>query len=114
MKYFIFCLAFSFCFASLYAQKQTLPKSGNVTAVNQKLERLKTTINELQTTLNKAKSLMTDLQKQKDALNELNSIDMLQLQQLMDKKSQLEQMISNTMKAGSETKNNIARNLKSS
>ena len=57
---------------------------------------------------------MNTLQKQKDALSEMNREDMFWMQKLMDQKSQLEQMISNTMKAASESQNNIAKNLKAS
>jgi len=64
--------------------------------------------------LNEVKRLMNELRSQKDALNELNKEDMYWLQKLMEQKSQLEQMISNTMKASSETQSNIAKNLKAS
>jgi conjugal transfer/entry exclusion protein len=37
-----------------------------------------------------------------DSIAEMNDMDMLQLQQMMDKKGQLETMISNVMKAGYE------------
>ena len=57
---------------------------------------------------------MTKLQEQKDAISELNKEDILWLQKLMEMKSQLEQMISNTMKAASETQTKIANNLKAS
>ncbi|GAB2813668.1 hypothetical protein [Ferruginibacter profundus] len=54
------------------------------------------------------------IQKEKDAISEMGEQDQLQLQQLMEKKSQLETMISNTMKAAGETQNNISSNLKGS
>ena len=38
----------------------------------------------------------------KDSISEMGEMDMLMLQQMMDKKTQLEQMISNVMKAGFE------------
>jgi hypothetical protein len=38
----------------------------------------------------------------KDSLSEMDEMDMLMLQRMMDKKNQLESMISNTMKAGYE------------
>ena len=44
----------------------------------------------------------------------MNQEDMMWLQKLMEQKSQLEQMISNVMKAASETRSNIAKNLKAS
>ena len=105
-------LALVFCYAGLQAQKESAIKKTEINLVNQKLVQLQSTIKKLETTLNQAKTLMNDLQKQKDAISELNKDDMLWLQRLMEKKSQLEQMISNIMKAGSETQNNIATNLK--
>ena len=50
----------------------------------------------------------------KDNLNEINTQDMQALQNAMDKKSKLEKMISNTMKAAGETGGGITSNLKGS
>lgn len=50
----------------------------------------------------------------KDSLSDMSTQDMLQLQAAMEKKGQLEQMISNTMKATSDTSSGIAANLKGS
>jgi hypothetical protein len=47
-----------------------------------------------------------------DAISELSEMDMLQLQQASQAKSQAESMISNTMKASQDTQNTIAQNLK--
>ena len=57
---------------------------------------------------------MKEIQDQKKSLSEMNQEDMMWLQKLMEQKSQLEQMISNVMKAASETRSNIAKNLKAS
>ena len=46
--------------------------------------------------------LAQKLKDTKDAIGEMTEQDMLMLQQLMEKKNQLETMISNTMKAGFE------------
>lgn len=51
---------------------------------------------------------------QADALAEMNDMDMLQLQQMMDKKSQLETMISNVMKAGYDAGQAAVKALKAS
>jgi hypothetical protein len=48
----------------------------------------------------------------KDSLSELGSEDTLKLQQMMDRKSQLEEMISNVMKESSDASNSIIGNLK--
>lgn len=52
------------------------------------------------------------LKDNKDSISELGQQDMLMLQQLMEKKNQLESMISNCMKANSDTQNNLAQALK--
>ena len=115
-----------FSVADSYAQKQdSLPavktntkitpaKIANPRLVNQKLVQIQATIKKLETTLKEAKAEMDKLKDQKDSISELNQEDMLQLQQLMEKKSQLEQMISNVMKAAAESQNNITKNLKAS
>ncbi len=112
--------------SKLSAQKQdSLPKANpnikidfakpvNHNLVNQKLVQLQATVKKLEVTLKEAKELMDKLKDQKDSLSELNEQDMLQLQQLMEKKGQLEQMISNVMKAVAESQNNLAKNLKAS
>ena len=114
MKTIFVALALVFCFNSLHAQKESGIKKTDSKLVNQKLVQLQSTVKKLEATLNEAKRLMTKLQEQKDAISELNKEDMFWLQRLMEKKSQLEQMISNVMKAASEAQNNIANNLKSS
>jgi hypothetical protein len=50
----------------------------------------------------------------KDSISEMGEMDMLMLQQLMDKKTQLEQMISNVMKAGYEGGQSAIQALKAS
>jgi TolA-binding protein len=50
----------------------------------------------------------------KDPISELNKEDMAQLQAMMKRKGQLEQMISNAMKAGSDTGSSIIANPKGS
>jgi len=55
---------------------------------------------------------IAQLNDQKDSLDDLSQQDQLKLQQEMDKKSQLEEMISNLMKAQSDTQDTLARSLK--
>ena len=112
MKYYFLCFAFLFCFSSLHAQKQTTIKRTNVKVVNQKLVLLQATVKRLQTKLIEAKTIMSQLQIQIDAINDLNSNDMLQMQQVMERKSELEQLISDMIKACYEAGQNIAPNLK--
>ncbi len=114
MKNIILCVALVFCFTSLQAQKESGARHTDPQFVNKKLVQLQSTVKKLEATLNEAKTLMSKLQEQKDAISELNKQDMLWLQRLMEKKSQLEQMISNAMKAASEAQSNIANNLKAS
>ena len=54
------------------------------------------------------------LKDQRDSISEMGEMDMLMLQQLMEKKSQLESMISNIMKAGFEGGQAAIQSLKAS
>jgi cell division protein FtsB len=114
MKKLCICLCLLFSFAAVNAQKETSVKKTDTNQLNQKLTQLQSNIKKLELTLKDAKTLIEKIQSQKDAISELNQQDMLMLQQLMEKKSQLESMISNVLKASSETQNNIASNLKAS
>jgi len=114
MKKLCICLCLLFSFAAMNAQKETSVKKTDTNQLNQKLTQLQSNIKKLELTLKDAKTLIEKIQSQKDAISELNQQDMLMLQQLMEKKSQLESMISNVLKASSETQNNIASNLKAS
>ena len=55
-----------------------------------------------------------DLLKKKDSIAEMNEMDMLMLQQMMEKKGQLETIISNVMKAGFEGSQAAIQSLKAS
>jgi hypothetical protein len=55
-----------------------------------------------------------DLDNLLDTADEMGEMDMLNLQQLMDKKSQIESMISNVMKAAQEAGEAVISNLKAS
>ena len=114
MKNILLLLVLVFGCVGLQAQKESSVKKFDNQVVNQKLVQLQATIKKLEKTLNEAKTLMNNLQTQKDVITELNKEDMLLLQRFMEKKSQLEQMISSIIKAASETQNNIANNLKAS
>jgi cell division protein FtsB len=114
MKKLCICLCLLFSFAAANAQKETTVKKTNTDQLNQKLTQLQSNINKLELTFKDAKTLIEKIQSQKDAISELNKQDMLMLQQLMEKKSQLESLISNVIKASSETQSNLAKNLKAS
>lgn len=113
MRTFIVCIGLFFS-SVVYAQKETINKKIDTKLVNEKLVKLQASVKKLETTLSEANKLMNQIREQKQSLNELSQEDMLWLQTLMEKKSQLEQMISNTMKAAAETQANIAKNLKAS
>lgn len=113
MRTLILCLGMFFCFAA-HAQKEAVNKKVDTKLVNQKLVKLQSTVKKLETTLSQANKLMKEIQDQKKSLSEMNQEDMMWLQKLMEQKSQLEQMISNVMKAASEAQSNIAKNLKAS
>ena len=59
------------------------------------------------------RAVAKDLEPTRDSPNDLGEADMERLQELMEQKSQLEQMIANVMKAASETTRQITKNLKS-
>jgi len=73
----------------MQGQKESSVKKFDDQVVNQKLVELQATIKNFEKTLNMAKTLMNNLQTQKDAIIELNREDMLLLQKFMEKKSQL-------------------------
>ena len=77
-----------------------------------KLVQVQSTLTRLQATLQQANKLMQDLKDEKDGLGDMSQQDMIQLQQLMEKKGQLEQLLSNLMKAMQETQENIIKNMK--
>lgn len=52
------------------------------------------------------------MKEEKDSLSEMGSADQLRLQQLMDRKSKLEEMISNLLKKSSDTQAAVTGNLK--
>jgi hypothetical protein len=54
------------------------------------------------------------LKDAKGSLQELSDMDMAQLRQFLEQKTQLEQMISNIMKAGAESQASLVANLKGS
>lgn len=111
MRVFIFCLVMFFSFTAT-AQKETIDKKVDKKLVNEKLVKLQSNVKKLETALSEANKLMREIQDQKKSLSEMSQEDMMWLQKLMEQKSQLEQMISNTMKAASEAQGNIAKNLK--
>jgi hypothetical protein len=59
-----------------------------------------------------AQALRDKAKDQKDSVSEMTDQDMLQLQRAMEQKAQLETMISNVMKAASDTSSSTARALK--
>ena len=68
----------------------------------------------LQAELNAVDGKIAELKAKKDKLSEMSQQDMLQLQQMMDKKSRLETMISDTMKASSDSQNSLTQASKGS
>ncbi|HET9744695.1 MAG TPA: hypothetical protein VFP97_03215 [Chitinophagaceae bacterium] len=113
MRIFILCFGLIFSLAA-NAQKETVNKKPDTKLLNEKLLKLQSTVKKLETTFSEANRLMREIQDQKQSISEMNEEDMIWLRKLMEQKSQLEQMISNTMKAASEVKGNIAKNLKAS
>jgi hypothetical protein len=58
--------------------------------------------------------LKKELSDQRDSLSEMGKEDQLQLQKMMERKNQLESLISNCMKKISDTQNSIIQNMKAS
>ena len=120
MKYIIILLMCFACSSSFAQSDNTkikqpqVPLKTDARLTNTKLLRVQATLKKLELTLKDVKALVDELQTEKDSLSEMSQQDTLMLQQLMEKKSQLESMISNVMKASQETSNNIAANLKAS
>ena len=63
---------------------------------------LEETVAKISLTMQEIETLKKQWTNKKDSINEMGEMDMLMLQQMMDKKNQLESMISNVMKAGYE------------
>jgi uncharacterized protein (UPF0335 family) len=76
----------------------------------ERLERVNQIVASLEPEL---REIAKDLESTLDSPNELGEADMERLSELMEKKNQLEQMISNVMKAASETIQGITQNLNS-
>ena len=85
-------------------------KSQNATQMSE----IEKTSSKLRKTYEDVSNLSEKLRDKKDAISEMSKEDMLLLQQLMDKKTQLETMISNCMKASYEGGQAAVQALKSS
>ncbi len=90
---------------------ETNPKKKTAHA---RMEEIDNIFNQMKTKLNELNVLIDKLKDNKDAVSDMSQQDMLTLQQLMEKKNQLETMISNTMKAANDAANAAIKNLKAS
>jgi len=70
--------------------------------VHKSLLSLERIVSKIKTTEEQIKAERDKMKDAKDSISEMNEADMLLLQQMMEKKNQLESMISNVMKAGYE------------
>jgi hypothetical protein len=68
----------------------------------------------LQQRLSDVNAKIAALKAKKDSMSEMSQQDAFHLQQAMEQKSQLEQMISNVMKASSDSQQSAATDLKGS
>ena len=112
MKHFIVLTSFLIACTELSAQKDSLIKINPVIAnpimkMNTKPPRVRITeiemiFKQIEVKLKEINLLADKLKDKKDSISEMNQQDMLMLQQLMEKKNKLEQMISNTMKTATE------------
>lgn len=88
-------------YTQILSKKWEGTKSVPVFAFDERTGQLKKTGSK-QMTFEEASAERDKWKDKKDSISEMGEMDMLMLQQLMDKKTQLEQMISNVMKAGHE------------
>ncbi len=70
------------------------------------------TMNQIDLKLNELQTLIDKLKNQKDALSDMSQDDKMKLQQIMDRKSKFETMLSNILKKFSDTSSGIIQNLK--
>src|SRR5687767_10915462 len=114
MKHFCLIICFLLPASLVFGQSDTVKKINPVNNVqvikgsamtksaSARIKEIENIFRQIELKLNEINILSNKLKFQKDAISEMNQDDMLMLQQLMEKKSQLEQMISNTMKAANE------------
>jgi len=113
MKNIIAVTIFTFLSIVTFAQRDTVKTRKPVTKTSPssniivkpasvKIKEIDNIFKQMEIKLNELNALANKLKSNKDAISELNQQDMLLLQQLMDKKNQLEVMISNVMKAALE------------
>ncbi len=73
---------------------------------------VQTTMDQIETKLKELETLIDKLKKEKDSMTDLGTQNELELQKVMNKKSQLENMLSSLMKSFSETSSGIIQNMK--
>jgi len=83
-------------------ESNIINRYSNKTEASPQLTILEKTSGKLRKTYEDISNITEKIRDKKDAISEMNEQDMLMLQQMMDKKSQLETLISNCMKAGYE------------
>ena len=113
MKKIITLTFFTFLSIVIFAQRDSvktqLPvtKTGiiansKVKPASVKIKEIEDIFKQMEIKLKELNALSNKLKENKETIGEMNQQDMLMLQQLMEKKNQLEIMISNVMKAGYE------------
>jgi len=83
-------------------ESNIINRYSNKTEASPQLTILEKTSGKLRKTYEDISNIAEKIRDKKDAISEMNEQDMLMLQQMMDKKSRLEQLISNCMKASYE------------
>ncbi|HWR33894.1 MAG TPA: hypothetical protein VN451_10220 [Chitinophagaceae bacterium] len=94
--------------------KTDMPGNIKVKPASVRIKEIESIFKQMEIKLEELNALSNKLKENKESIGELNQQDMLMLQQLMEKKNQLESMISNVMKAGFEGGQAAIRALKGS
>ncbi len=89
-------------------------KAGSIQANQQRLNTNNTNVSIEKVSKTQIIQLKKELTDKRDSLSEMGKEDQLQLQKMMERKNQLESLISNTMKKISDSQSSIIQNLKAS
>lgn len=93
---------------------KTAVKAGPIQASQQRLNPNNTTARTEKISKAQATQLRKELTDKLDSISEMGKEDQLQLQRMMERKNQLESLISNNMKKISDSQNSIIQNMKAS
>lgn len=125
MKIFLVIIILTLPCLSLFSQKtdsltlikpvvKTQTTNPKVKPASMKIREIGVLLNEMELKLEEIQQLAQKLKTKKETISEMSDEDMMMLNRLMQKKNQLEQMISNIMKSATESVNSAVSALKAS